>query len=75
MKLQHFGLLPLVSLARFHIVHAQEAPFAAIRASMAHGAVLRPDLERDGFVPQPRADAFLTRECRQPLVEPGESEM
>ena len=33
------------------------------------------DPEREAFVDQPRADAFLTREYRKPFVVPGELEI
>ncbi|MCX6904746.1 MAG: hypothetical protein NTW03_14945 [Verrucomicrobia bacterium] len=39
------------------------------------GALLHPDPEREAFVGQPQADAFLTREYRQPFVVPGEVEI
>lgn len=39
------------------------------------GAVLNPDSDREAFIGNPQADAFLTREYRQPFVVPAESEV
>jgi len=39
------------------------------------GALLQPAPERETFVANPRADAFLTREYRKPFVVPTEAEI
>jgi hypothetical protein len=39
------------------------------------GALLQPDPEREVFLSNPRADAFLTREYRKPFVVPSESKI
>lgn len=39
------------------------------------GAVLRPDSDKETFIDNPQANAFLTRPYRQPFVVPSESEV
>ncbi len=45
------------------------------KTKLVLGAVLYPDSEKEAFIDNPQANAFLTREYRQPFVVPSESEI
>jgi hypothetical protein len=57
------------------IEHLRENQVDLEQTKLTLGALLHPDPEREAFLDQPRADAFLTREYRKPFVVPGESEI
>ena len=57
------------------VEHLRENKVDLAQTPLTLGALLHPDPEREAFVGQPRADAFLTREYRKPFVVPGESEI
>lgn len=45
------------------------------RTKLVLGAVLMPDSERESFIDNPQANAFLTREYRQPFVVPAAADV
>jgi predicted dehydrogenase len=57
------------------VEHLRENQVDLEQTKLTLGALLHLDPEREAFVGQPRADAFLTREYRKPFVVPVESEI
>ena len=57
------------------VEHLRENQVDVEQTQLTLGALLHLDPEREAFVDQPRADAFLTREYRKPFVVPAESEV
>ncbi len=57
------------------IEHLRENNVDLQQNKLSLGAHLQLDSEREAFVTNPRADAFLTREYRKPYVVPSESEI
>jgi predicted dehydrogenase len=57
------------------VAHLRENKVDLAQTPLTLGALLHPDAEREVFVGQPRADAFLRREYRKPFVVPGEAEI
>ncbi|MEK7676369.1 MAG: Gfo/Idh/MocA family oxidoreductase [Verrucomicrobiota bacterium] len=57
------------------VEHLRENKVDLEQTKLTLGALLHPDPEREAFVGDPRADAFLTREYRKPFVVPGEAEI
>ena len=57
------------------VAHLRENKVDLAKTPLTLGTLLHPDPEREVFVSQPRADAFLTREYRKPFVVPAEAEI
>ncbi|MEQ2006129.1 MAG: Gfo/Idh/MocA family oxidoreductase [Limisphaerales bacterium] len=57
------------------VAHLRENKVDLAQTPLTLGALLHPHPEREVFVNQPRANAFLTREYRKPFVVPGEAEI
>jgi len=55
--------------------HLRENKVDLEQTKLTLGALLQPDPEREVFLSNPRADAFLTREYRKPFVVPSESKI
>ena len=57
------------------VEHLRENNVDLEQTKLTLGTLLRPDPEREAFVANSRADAFLTREYRKPFIVPAESEI
>ena len=57
------------------VEHLRENKVDLEQTKLTLCALLHTDPEREAFVGDPRADAFLTREYRKPFVVPGEAEI
>jgi len=57
------------------VEHLRENNVDLEETKLTLGALLHPDPEREAFVNNAPADAFLTREYRKPFVVPAESEI
>ena len=56
-------------------MHLRENDVDLEQTKLTLGALLHPAPEREAFIGDPRADAFLTREYRKPFVVPAESDI
>lgn len=57
------------------VEHLRDNKVDLEQTKLVLGAVLHPDAEREAFADNPSANAFLTREYRQPFVVPSESQV
>lgn len=57
------------------VEHLRESNVDLEQTKLTLGTLLHPESEREAFVGDSRADAFLTREYRKPFIVPAESEI